>query len=127
MTKHLLMIGCLILAIFAVGADIAGAQQRRRPVRYEPPAGPTLSPYLLFSRRPTGIYDNYHAFVRPRFELRSTLRVQNHELGQLNRNLQDVRGDIRTLSEVREAGVAPTGVGSSYLNYSHYYPGATGR
>ena len=126
MTRNLLTVCCLSFALLVALSHPASAQQRR-PLRYEPPAGPTLSPYLLFSRRPTGIYDNYHAFVRPRLELRSTLRVQNDEIGYLNRNLQEVQGDVRTLSEVRESGVAPTGVGSSYLNYSHYYPSATGR
>ena len=121
MTKYLLPIMCLSLVILLFPAEEVAAQ-RRRPTRYEPPAGPTLSPYLLFSRRPTGIYDNYNAFIRPRFELRSTLYTQNQELRYLDRNLQAVEGDVRTLSKIREAGVAPTGVGSSYLNYSHYYP-----
>jgi hypothetical protein len=89
--------------------------------------GPPLSPYLLFSRRPTGIYDNYHAFVRPRIDMRTALRVQDQQIGYLNRNLAVVERDVRTLSTVRESAVAPTGVGSAYMNYSHFYPTAPGR
>lgn len=126
MTKYLLSLICLSLGLVVLLPSEASAQVQR-PYRYEPPAGPTLSPYLLFSRRPTGVYDNYHAFVRPRLELRSALRFQEQQIGQLDRNLRDVRGDVRTLSEVRDAGIVPTGVGSSYLNYSHYYPSMYGR
>ena len=122
-----ILLSSLVLAFLLQSAKQAEAQQPPRPSSYRPPAGPTLSPYLLYSRRPTGIYDNYNAFIRPRIELRSTLRTQTRQIGQLDREVRDVQRDVTTLSEVRQLGVAPTGIGSSYQNYSHYYPGAAGR
>lgn len=122
MNRLSILIACAAMLL----ASQTAYAQRSLP-RYEPPYGPTLSPYLLFSQRPLGGYDNYNAFIRPRFELRSTLRTQNGQLLQLNRNVRDVQRDVRTLSTARDSGVAPTGTGSSYFNYSHYYPTSRGR
>ncbi len=116
--------------LIASGVMLFAVQQteaQQRPTRYQSPSGPTLSPYLLYSRRPLGVVDNYHAFVRPRVQLRSTLSTQDRRISQLDGNVRDVQRDVRTLSGVRPSGVAPTGTGSSYLNYSHYYPQAGGR
>jgi hypothetical protein len=111
-----LALGCILCA-----SQSAWAQRLQR---YQPPYGPTLSPYLEYYRRPSGVLNNYHMFVRPRVELRQTLRSQQQQILTLDRELRRA-----AVSQVREAEVAPTGTGSGFMNYSHYYPsaGASGR
>ena len=126
-TATLIAVWLLCLANFNQAIAQQQQQQQQQPNRYTPPAGPTISPYLQYFRQPTGVLNNYNQFVRPRQELRSTLQNQNQQLRQLDDNVRNARRDINTLSQTRGAGVRPTGVGSAYMNFSHYYPALGGR
>ena len=106
----------LIAAIWIAlaSASVAFGQEQR----YSSPAGPTISPYLDYFRRVSGLLDRHHAFVRPEIrrrqtfaELQQTVGRQRNQLGRLNRQIE----------ELRETNAAPTGTGSRFMNYSHYY------
>jgi hypothetical protein len=113
MRNGLILLG--VLAIVALAEEASA--QRRQATRYSPPYGPTISPYLQYYNRRIGVFSNYYTFVRPEVQLRSTLRNQQQELTNLDAELRAAEA-----SRIRESGVAPTGTGSVYMNYLHYYP-----
>ena len=92
----------------------------RRPITQTP----TLSPYLDLLSTQTGPLPNYFELVRPRQQLLSTLQRQERAIGRQQQQLQTL--DRRVDSSVR-AGVAPTGVHGTYVDYSHFYPGLSRR
>lgn len=104
--------------------------------RYQSPSGPTLSPYLQYFRRDTGILDRYNAFVAPRQRLRQEfsniegqLRQQRLYAYGLESQLQGVATDLEGQQQrlLRPSGAAPTGVGATYMNIQGFNPGvATG-
>jgi hypothetical protein len=108
----------LVLAIVAV---IAGLTSSALAQGYRPPAGPTITPYLDYFNAPVSpLLENYHTYVRPRAELRSNLNQlgatsyqQDYRLNQLGDNLL----------QTKPSKAAPTGTGSTFMNYSHYYSG----
>ena len=87
-----------------------------RPGYYQP-ARPTLSPYLDYFRRDTGATNPYYTFIQPYRQLSSALNQQGAAISNLSRQLNQA-----TASE----GIVPTGTGSVFMNYSHYYPMAQG-
>jgi hypothetical protein len=65
--------------------------------------------------------------VQPRIELDNTL--QRHHLA-IQRNNEGIAALGHGLSQIEEQGsVRPTGTGSVFMDYSHYYPsmGGSGR
>jgi hypothetical protein len=103
----------LLVPALAWGQGFGGAGSRG----YYRPSRPTLSPYLDYFRRDVGLTNQYYSFVRPYQQLSSTLNQQNAAISGLSR-------------QVNQAGAAqgplPTGTGSVFMNYSHYYPAARG-
>lgn len=85
---------------------------------YQPPQ-PTLSPWLRLYDRNTGALDNYHSAVRPEMQLRSTLRQQTTLLQQQGAGLTGLAGQVNQI-ENRDM-LRPTGAGSVFMDYSHYY------
>ncbi len=114
-----LAIAACVLTLLSISSSSVWGQRPARPSRYQPAYGPTLSPYLQLSRPPIGILNNYHSFVRPRIQLRSTLRTQERQIDRLYR---EVSRQARAASRVRDSGVTPTGIHSRYDYHSHYYP-----
>jgi hypothetical protein len=103
----------LLLAI-VTSPDWAGAQTTYRP------SSPTFSPWLNLYQRNSGPLDPYHTMVLPRFQLRNTLQQQASEI-DLNSSMINTNG--QQLSQIQEqGGVEPTGTGSVFMQYSHYYP-----
>lgn len=86
--------------------------------RYSSPYGPTLSPYLDYFRRDTGVLDPYNAFIRPRRELNYQLNNMAAQEQVENARLQR---EITQLKGVRAPSAAATGTSATYFNYSHYY------
>jgi hypothetical protein len=73
----------------------------------------------LFQRTPAPL-DNYHSYVQPDLQLRAEFARQNSTL------LQNAQG-IGLLGQQmeyaqRESQIRPTGNGSVFMEYSHYYP-----
>ena len=81
--------------------------------RYQPRT-PTFSPYLDYFRRDVGALDVYNSIVRPNRELRSTLSRQQSTLLQGRQRIEQLQTQV-------DSGVSPTGVGSRFMDYSHYY------
>lgn len=114
-------ISALCLAAFlCLMSTTAQAQVREKYGRSYQPSRPTLSPYLNFFRSDTGVMDNYNTFVRPRQQLQDELNQQNYRLRTLNRDINQLEQQQATQT-IRPSTIAPTGVGSTFMNYSHYY------
>jgi hypothetical protein len=97
-----------MLALLA--CDASGQQPR-----YAPPMGGTapsaLNLFRFDSRSPRN-YDNV------------VLQTQQNQYQLQNlaaRQQSDFRATQQSLSKLREAEAAPTGVGAGFMNYSHYY------
>ena len=105
----------LILAAVTALPSTASAQ------RYQPPAGPTITPYLDYYRLPTGpLLDNYHDSVRTRAELQSRFDRVGTAIGQQSNRLGDLQEDVQ---QVHPSGAVSTGTHSTFQNLSHYYSG----
>ena len=103
---------CCILVTSVVSAAYAQTPIRR----YRPPAGPTLTPYLNYYRADLStLPSNYDSFIVPQQRLQRNL----YDLARTQQaDFRKVETDIK---QVRTSAAAPTGVGASFLNYSHYY------
>lgn len=96
-------------------SEAQGRGGRRGSQRYSSPYGSTLSPYLDYFRVDTGFLDPYNAFVRPRQQLNSDL---NNLRQQTRQSFTQIEDDLLTFGL---SNAAPTGIGATYLNTSHYY------
>lgn len=106
-----------LLAVWLLWPTLADAQ-----TGYYPSGGP-ISPWMnMFQRRP-GPLDNYHSYVQPQLQLDSALRQQNAALQRHGANIRMLDQRI-----TREGGlpIVPTGAGSVFMDYSHYYPALSG-
>ena len=104
----------------------AGASAQNPGGRYQP-AQPTISPWMGLYSRNTGALDNYHTFVRPTQELRTTIQQQNTQTQQNHDVLQNLRTQVHDLAQ---PPMRSTGAGSVFMDYSHYFgqpigPGAS--
>ena len=97
------------------GSTSVSAQAPRAP--YTPK--PTLSPWLNMYRRDPGPVGPYLSYVRPEQRLRQTLTDQQSRITEQQSELQTLRQQT-TAIESRGA-LTPTGVSSTFMNYSHYY------
>ena len=88
--------------------------------RYRP-ARPTFSPWLGLGYEDPGPLGPYLSHVRPEIELRETLRGQDARLRLQGAGLQGLQSEVTRLGQ--PASVRPTGTGSVFMNYSHFYPG----
>ena len=89
----------------------------QRPLRrYQSPAGPTTTPYMNQFRADLSTMPNsYESFVVPQQRLQRNL----YDLAQNQQaDFRKVESDIK---QVRTSTAAPTGVGASFQNFSHYY------
>lgn len=117
-----------LLACLLVCSSMAGIVSAQFPYKsqgsvYTPSKSP-LPIYLQYFRTDVGVTDPYNNFVRPREELRRTLQAQQTRINYLQAEQQTM------LQNQRQGGVtsiAPTGSGSQYFNYLHYYPGLSNR
>jgi hypothetical protein len=103
------------ITIFVAFALLAGDARGQQP-RYAPPMGGTppsaLNLFRFDSRSPRN-YDN------------TVLQTQQNQYQLQNlaaRQQADFRATQQSLSQLREAEAAPTGIGAGFMNYSHYYP-----
>lgn len=109
---------CQWFTVLVVGGMVSAPTAFAQP-RYYPQNGP-ISPWMNIFQRQPGPLDNYHSYVRPEFQLRNTLGLQNAALQQQAAGLQAV-------GQNQQAGqIAATGTGSVYMNLSHYYPALGG-
>src|SRR5438067_3804138 len=97
--------------------SVPGARAQFNPYRPGSPAGrPPVSPYLNLAR-PGNSALNYYNLVRPEFEFRNAYQSLQQQL-----NRQET-----ALSQVAADALPTTGHTTSFLNYSHFYPGVRGQ
>ena len=111
----------LVIASAALLTAMPASAQNppRRPYSPYQPARPTISPWFNLYRRDGGVLDNYHTFVRPEVQLRNTLRQQEYDINRQGMDIQSMRQNMSGMQ--RALGTRPTGAGSMFMNYSHYY------
>lgn len=114
-TKLAGFFGCLVL-LLAAAAPAFGQRPLRR---YQPPAGPTITPYLNYNRPDfSTLPSDYQSFIVPQQRLQRNLY-------DLARSQQaDFRKIETQIKQVRESSAAATGIRGGFMNYSHFYPGA---
>jgi hypothetical protein len=116
--KSILVVSAALLLV-VLSESVSLAQRPLR--RYQPPAGPTITPYLNYYRADiSGLPSPYESFIVPQQQLQRNLY-------DMTRNQQaDFRKVENAIKQVRASAAAPTGVGASFQNYSHYYRNAPG-
>lgn len=108
-----------LVALMACAAFAPAAVSQAQSSGYRP-YKPTISPWFNLYNRNTGPLDNYNTYVRPEMELRDTL--QQHASG-IQRNSTGIRSLGHEVNQLQTEGlIRPTGTGSGFMNYSHYYP-----
>ena len=106
------------ISAFALLALTAGSALGQIP-RYRPPAGPTMPRALDYFRRDVGVLDPYNTFVAPRRQLDRNLQtLQAQEEYNARRTQQELS---QLNAQIKQPTAAPTGTGSTFMNYSHYY------
>ena len=96
----------------------------QRPVLRTPPNQFGPPPAYDLYRAPTGILPNYYQYYLPNKRLQQNLRMQDN---QLRRQASEVRAMQTQWQSGGQSGasMSPTGRGSVFMNYSHFYPGFT--
>jgi hypothetical protein len=119
MLRRVLIAAVLLASCLGSHAEGQGQPGPAPPARFQP-SRPTISPYLNLLRRDVGPLPNYYSLVRPQLnqiEFDQRQRVINaQQQGQIQQN-------SRQILSISESTAAPTGTGSVYRNYGHYYPG----
>jgi hypothetical protein len=107
-------LGTILWAIGVFGAQVAEGQTRFYPSR------PTFSPWLYLYRGQTGPLDPYNAWVRPQMEYQDAMRAIERRFREQETSINRLRQENQLL---RESTLPPTGVGSRFMDYSHFYGG----
>lgn len=102
----------LLLCSASASGQYPGGIGRPYPGRYQP-ARPTVSPYLNLFRTQRGPIPNYNLYVRPMLQQQSINAQQGAAVQQLEQGLRQTQTTVS----------GPTGIGSGYRNFSHYYSG----
>ncbi len=105
----------LITCIFLLSVQSARAQRRRNL-----PRRPAISSWLNLSRAEPGPLGGYLSDVRPRQQFARSLQQQNARLQHQASSIRSL-GRRMSLAERPPESVRPTGTGSVFMNYSHYY------
>ena len=113
----------LAVIIFSVGAFVSQSALAQYLAGSYTPQTPLISPWMGLWGRNTGPLDNYHNSVLPQMELDATLQQQNAALRRQSGRLQDFHNEVQQ-SQMSPSGMAPTGQGATFMNYSHYYGGS---
>ena len=84
------------------------------------PSMPTLSPWFGLFERSAGPLPSYHYFVRPRREFQHALEQQQATTRRQGATLGALGQEVSQME--RKGTIRPTGTGSVFMDYSHYYP-----
>ena len=108
------------LAILVVCSVVNSECLAQRSSRYEP-SSPTVSPYLNLLRRDSGGVPNYYSFIRPQQRQQTANSRQQIVNQQIGRALERQQDELLQFGDQMQSQIAPTGAGSVFLNFSHYY------
>jgi hypothetical protein len=87
--------------------------------RYMPPAGGPMPSQLNYFRFDglTPLLGNYNGIVSP-------MQAYDYQLQQMRQEQRTAMRSVeREFAQIRQSQAAPTGVGATFMNYSHYYGG----
>ena len=80
--------------------------------------------YDLF-QEPRGILPNFYQYYLPQRRLQQNLRNQEYQLQRQRNAIQSMQN--QWLAPGQEGGgISPTGQGSTFMDYSHFYPARSG-
>ncbi len=94
------------------------AQPARAQTRYNPQL-PAISPWLNLYDRRSGPLGGYLSGAQPRMQLNRTLNQQQTTIDRQRNEIQSLGQQLGTVEQ--EGAGAPTGVGGTFMNLSHYY------
>jgi hypothetical protein len=124
MRRKTLLLSALCLITSGLLNDSTGFAQR--PVLRTPPNQFGRPPiYDLFQQR-RGILPNYYQYYLPQQQLQRNLRTQQYQMQRQGSELQTLQNQW-LVPEQNRTNLAPTGRGSNFMNYSHFYPGLSSR
>ena len=89
------------------------------------PLTPPLSPWLYMYPKTGGPVDNYHMFVQPRVQLQDTIQQQQADMANIQQQglaTGTIGEQVSQIQRERHRLVSPTGTGSVFMHYSHYFP-----
>jgi hypothetical protein len=108
------IIPAIALLLLATAAFAQGPRSTvRGPYR---PSRPVISPYLYLSRGNTGGVPSYYAWVKPQFDLARRQAQVDAEFSSIERRLlrEPVPGEGQPITA------------ATFMDYSHFYPSASG-
>jgi len=108
----------ILLSLLLVGGTVWTPSVFAQP-RYFPNRGP-ISPWMNMWQRQPGPLDNYHTYVQPEMQLQGVVSQQHNALMRNATGIQDLGEQME--NGQKEIPVHPTGTGSVFMQYSHYYP-----
>ena len=109
----------ITLSVVSVGIVFFSAQPARAQYAYVPLQTPSLSPWLNLGQYDLGPSSTYLRWVRPEKQLRETLYRQQLSIQRQNTAVRTLGTQIMQFQQ--EGSLRPTGTGSGFMNYSHYY------
>ena len=104
----------VIMAIGLLGFILCVPCFGQSAPRYRPQR-PTISPYVNLLRNDSGPVPNYYSLVRPQQDQ----QAWDREASRFAQSSDLAIRQLNTIVDRREIG--PTGTGSVFNNYSHYY------
>jgi len=110
-------------------AQFGGTRNSWFPRNNQPP----LSAWLELERATTTELDAYNQFVKPQLEMERILTAQRREMNRraddqktMQKEISQMHNNLKNLQQNQSYQVqteaTPTGKGSGYSNYLHYYP-----
>jgi hypothetical protein len=109
----------VILGLLAILA-LAWASPSWGQMGYNPPRGP-ISPWMNMFQRRVGPLDNYNSWVRPQIQLQDAMARQNFAIQQQAAGLEALGQQVEVKPGAHQP-IRPTGTGSVFMNFGHYYP-----
>jgi hypothetical protein len=120
MMRKLTISAVCLLSMLSARVEVQAQQQ----VPSYRPNSPTLSPYLYLTRPNAGPFPNYQTFVQPLESQRTSNQIAQQQIIQLQQSQQQLQ---QSQQQEFAPTLAPTGVGATYNNTSHYYSAAPGK
>lgn len=120
------VVGCAVAAVGIIAtnvSEVSAQGYRKGESRRYVPQRPTFGDAFLYARDDVGLLTDYHTFVQPQRQLRSTLQQQSNIIATQEDEIRNLQNEVNTVAP----GATPTGKGGTFMNYSHYYSRGGGR